>query len=225
MTTSAPITERRYVVPLVLVTSLFFLWAIGVNLNDILIQHFKKAFALTDFRIVTHPGCVFRRLLPGRFARGMADAAGRLQTRNPDRAAGLRHGSDSVYSSGFSKSLWIFPLRSLRDGMWTVGSRGRRQSVRYYAWSDGEFGTQAESRAIFQRRGRRAGCLFRLAVYSFRHRAHSGPTCGYESLTAFGLSGVRSLPGQDSLFSDHRGLPVCRAINFSDEVAGDPRDE
>jgi MFS transporter, FHS family, L-fucose permease len=50
MSASAPITERRYVVPLVLVTSLFFLWAIGVNLNDILIQHLKKAFGLTDFR-------------------------------------------------------------------------------------------------------------------------------------------------------------------------------
>jgi FHS family L-fucose permease-like MFS transporter len=37
-------------VPLVLVTSLFFLWAIGVNLNDILIQHLKKAFGLTDFQ-------------------------------------------------------------------------------------------------------------------------------------------------------------------------------
>jgi len=50
MTNSAPITERRYVAPLVLVTSLFFLWAIGVNLNDILIQHLKKAFGLTDFQ-------------------------------------------------------------------------------------------------------------------------------------------------------------------------------
>lgn len=50
MSASAPITERRYVIPLVLVTSLFFLWAIGVNLNDILIQHFKKAFGLTDFQ-------------------------------------------------------------------------------------------------------------------------------------------------------------------------------
>ena len=29
----APFTERRFVVPLVLVTSLFFLWALGVNLN------------------------------------------------------------------------------------------------------------------------------------------------------------------------------------------------
>ncbi len=43
-------TERRYVVPLVLVTSLFLLWALGVNLNDILIPHLKKAFGLTDFQ-------------------------------------------------------------------------------------------------------------------------------------------------------------------------------
>ena len=50
MSASAPVTERRYVVPLILVTSLFFLWAIGVNLNDILIQHLKKAFGLSDFR-------------------------------------------------------------------------------------------------------------------------------------------------------------------------------
>jgi FHS family L-fucose permease-like MFS transporter len=34
---SVPVTEPRYVVPLILVTSLFFLWAFGVNLNDILI--------------------------------------------------------------------------------------------------------------------------------------------------------------------------------------------
>ncbi len=48
MNASAPLTERRYILPLVLVTSLFFLWAIGVNINDVLIQHFKKAFGLTD---------------------------------------------------------------------------------------------------------------------------------------------------------------------------------
>lgn len=49
-TSSAPLTERRFVVPFILVTSLFFLWALGVNLNDILIPHLKKAFSLTDFR-------------------------------------------------------------------------------------------------------------------------------------------------------------------------------
>src|SRR6202522_959866 len=47
---SAPITERRYILPLILVTSLFFLWALGVNLNDILIPHLKKEFRLSDFR-------------------------------------------------------------------------------------------------------------------------------------------------------------------------------
>jgi FHS family L-fucose permease-like MFS transporter len=50
MTKSAPITERQYVTPLTLVTSLFFLWALGINLNDILIPHLKKVFDLTDFR-------------------------------------------------------------------------------------------------------------------------------------------------------------------------------
>jgi FHS family L-fucose permease-like MFS transporter len=47
---SVPITERRFVVPFVLITSLFFLWAFGVNLNDILIPHLKRAFGLNDFR-------------------------------------------------------------------------------------------------------------------------------------------------------------------------------
>ena len=50
MTTSAPITERRYIAPLILVTTLFFLWALGVNLNDVLIPHLKKVFDLNDFQ-------------------------------------------------------------------------------------------------------------------------------------------------------------------------------
>src|SRR5579863_4961511 len=47
---SAPITERRYLIPFILVTTLFFLWALGVNLNDILIPHLKKTFNLTDLQ-------------------------------------------------------------------------------------------------------------------------------------------------------------------------------
>jgi len=46
----APLTERRFIWPLILVTSLFFLWAVGVNLNDILIPHLRGAFHLTDFQ-------------------------------------------------------------------------------------------------------------------------------------------------------------------------------
>lgn len=47
---SVPVTERRYMVPFVLITSLFFLWAFGVNLNDVLIPRFKNAFVLSDFQ-------------------------------------------------------------------------------------------------------------------------------------------------------------------------------
>jgi len=47
---SAPLTERKFVLPFVLVTSLFFLWALGVNLNDVLIPHLKNAFQLTDLQ-------------------------------------------------------------------------------------------------------------------------------------------------------------------------------
>jgi MFS transporter, FHS family, L-fucose permease len=50
MTAPVPITERRYVAPFILITSLFFLWAFGVNLNDILIPRFKNAFGLNDFQ-------------------------------------------------------------------------------------------------------------------------------------------------------------------------------
>lgn len=47
---SAPLTERKYVLAFVLITSLFFLWAFGVNLNDVLVAHFKSAFSLSDFQ-------------------------------------------------------------------------------------------------------------------------------------------------------------------------------
>jgi FHS family L-fucose permease-like MFS transporter len=47
---SIPLTERRFLVPLTLITSLFFLWALGVNLNDVLIPRMKEAFGLDDFQ-------------------------------------------------------------------------------------------------------------------------------------------------------------------------------
>lgn len=55
----APVTERRYLIPFILITSLFFLWAFGVNLNDILIPRLKIAFALTDFQSSFIQGAFF----------------------------------------------------------------------------------------------------------------------------------------------------------------------
>jgi FHS family L-fucose permease-like MFS transporter len=36
--------------PLILIISLFFLWGMANNLNDILITQFKKVFTLSDFK-------------------------------------------------------------------------------------------------------------------------------------------------------------------------------
>jgi FHS family L-fucose permease-like MFS transporter len=47
---AAPGAKQSYALPLTLITSLFFLWALGVNLNDVLIPRFKAAFGLTDFQ-------------------------------------------------------------------------------------------------------------------------------------------------------------------------------
>lgn len=40
----------RLLLPIILIVSLFFLWGVANNLNDVLIKHFKKAFTLSDFQ-------------------------------------------------------------------------------------------------------------------------------------------------------------------------------
>src|SRR3989337_1898908 len=36
--------------PLILIVTLFFLWGVANNLNDVLIPHLRKAFFLSDFQ-------------------------------------------------------------------------------------------------------------------------------------------------------------------------------
>jgi L-fucose:H+ symporter permease len=43
-------TTQRYVLPLILIVTLFFMWGMGSSINDILIKQFKKTFELTDFQ-------------------------------------------------------------------------------------------------------------------------------------------------------------------------------
>ena len=40
--------RSRNLTAIVLIVSLFFLWGVANNLNDVLIKHFKKAFILSD---------------------------------------------------------------------------------------------------------------------------------------------------------------------------------
>ncbi|HEX8670101.1 MAG TPA: L-fucose:H+ symporter permease [Allosphingosinicella sp.] len=41
-------SERKYGLAIALIVSLFFLWGMANNLNDVLIPHFRKAFTLSD---------------------------------------------------------------------------------------------------------------------------------------------------------------------------------
>lgn len=45
-----PLFPRHYIVPFILVTTLFFLWGIPHNLNDILIRQFMKSFEMNRVR-------------------------------------------------------------------------------------------------------------------------------------------------------------------------------
>src|SRR5476651_2074608 len=42
--------KANYVIPFALLCSLFFLWAVANNLNDILLPQFQQAFTLTNFQ-------------------------------------------------------------------------------------------------------------------------------------------------------------------------------
>ncbi|VEB01877.1 fucose permease [Klebsiella pneumoniae] len=41
---------KSYIIPFALLCSLFFLWAVANNLNDILLPQFQQAFTLTNFQ-------------------------------------------------------------------------------------------------------------------------------------------------------------------------------
>ena len=47
---SSHLFPAGHLVPFILVTVLFFLWGIPNNLNDVLIRHFMKSFAITRFQ-------------------------------------------------------------------------------------------------------------------------------------------------------------------------------
>ncbi|HXN47180.1 MAG TPA: hypothetical protein VN893_11105, partial [Bryobacteraceae bacterium] len=49
-TDNKQLVPRQHLIPFVLVTALFFLWAIPHNLNDVLIRQFMKSFEITRLK-------------------------------------------------------------------------------------------------------------------------------------------------------------------------------
>ena len=80
-----PLFARRYLWPFILVTSLFFLWGIPNNLNDVLIRQFMKSFAISRFQA----GLVQSAFYMGYFLLSMPAA---LMMRRVGYKAGLCHG-------------------------------------------------------------------------------------------------------------------------------------
>ena len=51
--------SKSYIIPFALLCSLFFLWAVANNLNDILLPQFQQAFTLTNPGRINSVGLLF----------------------------------------------------------------------------------------------------------------------------------------------------------------------
>src|SRR3979490_2629872 len=80
---AAQIASRSTILPFALIVTLFFLWGLANNLNDILITQFKKAFTLSDFQA----GLVQSAFYLGYFL--LALPAGMFTRRFGDKGAGI----------------------------------------------------------------------------------------------------------------------------------------
>lgn len=54
--------SKRYIIPFALLCSLFFLWAVANNLNDILLPQFQQAFTLIQLPCRTYSVSLLFRL-------------------------------------------------------------------------------------------------------------------------------------------------------------------
>lgn len=104
-------TERTALVPLVLIVTLFFLWGVANNLNDVLIPHLKKAFFLNDLQ----SGLVQSAFYLGYFF--LALPAGLVMRRYGYKAAvvvGLL-----LFGAG---ALMFYPAAEVRQYGWFLGA-------------------------------------------------------------------------------------------------------
>ena len=101
-------------VPFILITALFFLWAIPNNLNDVLIKQFMKSFEISRFQA----GLVQSAFYMGYFLLAMPAAILMrklwLQGRFYNRAAALRNRHVSFLAGGDGGAILVFPDGAVR---------------------------------------------------------------------------------------------------------------
>ena len=211
---SVPITERRYVVPLILVTSLFFLWAFGVNLNDILIPHLKKAFHLTDFR-----SSLIQTAFFGGYFLAALPAGWLMEKIGYKRGilVGLLACADrslAVHSRSVDKAIRILPVCAFCHGCAARGSGGGGESICDDSWTAGEFRTSLEPGAVVQLGGRGGDSDRWRSLHPLRSGVFPCAASRHDSRPIAGVSSSRGRDRQTALPGDCGTLLAVAALIF-----------
>ncbi len=126
------LVPRQYLIPFLLVTALFFLWAIPHNLNDVLIRQFMKSFELTRLKAGLIQSAFYLGYFALAIARGAYHAGAMPSTRSRIRPGAARSASRSARRRTFSaSSAWLsMDRRRLIVEVLDDGSRVRRLPCR-----------------------------------------------------------------------------------------------
>lgn len=184
----APILPAHYVLPFILVTTLFFSWALAAQLNDVLIRQFQKAFDLTRGQ----SGLIQTAFYGGYFL-------GALPAGLVMRKVGYKNGILVGLALYFIGALLFYPAaemrlfpflsrRALHHRVRPVVSRDRGQPFRVHDGASGNRPSAPESRAILLWRWRISRAVPRRLVHLLRHRTFGGRHCGDDADSAGCLS-------------------------------------
>lgn len=125
-----PLLPRGYGLPFVLVTTLFFLWGIPNNLNDVLIRQFMKSFVMSRFEAGPASICLLHGLFPARRARSAGHEEAGLQIGVPDRPSALQPRDRALLARSHGGALFLLPCRALHHCQRPLVSRDRFESLR-----------------------------------------------------------------------------------------------
>ena len=138
------------IVPFILVTVLFFLWGIPNNLNDVLIRHFMKSFAISRFQAsLVQTAFYLGYFLPAIPAALFMKRVGY----KPGFIVGLlllASGCFLVLAGRAAKQLCVLPFRSLCNRQRPILSRNRLQSIHRATRRSGHFRASSQFLASLQ---------------------------------------------------------------------------
>ncbi len=165
----------------VLVVSLFFLWGVANNLNDILIKQFKKAFELSDFRA----GLVQSAFYVGYFLLAIPAS---LVTRHYGYKAGLLAGlglyalgAFAFLPGGGAAHVPLVSWRAVRHRLGSRLPRDRGESARDGARARARRGAPSEPGAVLQPPGIDHRHPDRPVLHIFGRRMESEELAGMSS--------------------------------------------